>query len=152
MCSKSGKCRAMWPRGSQLASERWQEHRRAREPTQEGQQSLAPPGTLQLSSEAGAGAHLPTTGGRGGWWPSVRSCATVEGNGIKEELGFQGLVPVAQVTVFFSSEHFQGMGAYQVRKPPLRPWPWPQLFHHKRLGWFSGCPAGDTPYGCPVGP
>lgn len=31
---------------------------------------------------------------------------------MKEECGFQGLVPVAQVTVFFSSEHFGGMGSY----------------------------------------
>jgi len=31
---------------------------------------------------------------------------------MKEELSFQGLVPVAQVTVLFSSEHFGGTGAY----------------------------------------
>lgn len=48
-------------------------------------------------------------GGEGGG-PQVLS--HLEGKGMKEELGFQGLEPVAQVTVFFPSEHFWGMVAY----------------------------------------
>lgn len=38
--------------------------------------------------------------------PSERSGASVEGERMKEELGFHSLVPVAEVTAFLSSQHF----------------------------------------------
>lgn len=59
ICLESGKCQAVWPQGSWLAYELWQDRPWAWGADSRGQQSLAQPGILQLSLEERAGTYLP---------------------------------------------------------------------------------------------
>lgn len=94
----------MWAQGSQLASELWQEPPRAWGADLGGRQSLAQPGTPALLG--GESSWVPPKRGYAETVVAVRKVLNpMEGEIMKEELGFQQIVPGLR-GLFFLRERF----------------------------------------------
>lgn len=90
----------MWPQGSQLASELWQEPPQAWGAELGGRQSLAQPGTPALLG--GESSWVPPKRGYAETVVAVRKVLSPSGRRKNERfLGFLQIVPVAQGTVLF---------------------------------------------------